>query len=322
MNYQKVYDQLVEKCKPRGLDKTSVDFYTEIHHVIPRCLGGDDKQGNLIMLSGREHYIAHMLLWKLYPNNSKLMHAAWMMSHVRDGEYKVNSSTYEALKIDHAKWLSNRMAGKNSPNFKDLTGQRNGKLTVLCHEGWKELNNGFSTSTWLCKCDCGTYKVLLSKEVSQECKSAYKSCGCLTSEIASQNTGDKNPFFGRKHSEESKAKMAAKRLGKSPSNKGVLASQDRKDKIKLALSKIERFSWLHPMVVRDSIRTNMWKMADFYHELYLTNTGLTKAKFTTLYNKLYCDDLPPTAFYIMHDKFANGWTPSQDEDWVQFSEGG
>lgn len=320
MNYSKIYNALVEKAKVRGLDKSQHEGYFEIHHIIPRCLGGSDEKDNLVMFTGREHFIAHMLLWKSHPKNSDLMHAAWMMSHTRKG-HKVNSATFEALSIDHSLWLSERMGGTNSPQFKDLTGQRSGKLLVLEHVGWKPTSKGFNTSLWLCQCDCGNFKTLRSKEVSSKSKSAYKSCGCLTAEVASLRVGDKNHFFGMTHSDESKAKMAAKKIGKSPSNKGVKGTPEKSQRIKESLSKLKRFPWTHPTVVSDPIKVGIWKMANFYYELYLTNKEITKAKFTTLYNSLYCDSLPPSALYIMHDKFSNGWTPSQDEDWVQFSEG-
>lgn len=38
----------------------------EIHHKIPRGLGGDNSSANLIKLSIREHLIAHLILWKCY----------------------------------------------------------------------------------------------------------------------------------------------------------------------------------------------------------------------------------------------------------------
>lgn len=320
MNYQNIYNALVEKAKVRGLDKSQHEGYFEIHHIVPRCLGGSDEKDNLVMFTGREHFIAHMLLWKAYPKNPDLMHAAWMMSHTRNG-YKVNSVSYEALSVDHSIWLSERMGGVNSPQFKDLSGQRNGKLTVIEHTGWKKNNSGFSTSLWLCKCDCGNYRTLQSKEVSLDSKSAYKSCGCLVSETSAANIGEKNPFFGMKHSEEARSKMALKKIGRSPSNKGVLATQEKRDKIKAKLAEIPRFPWTHPMVTKDDIRLEMWKMAEFYFDLYLTNKDLTKAKYTTLYNKLYCDTLLPSALAVMHDKFTSGWIPALDNDWLEFSEG-
>lgn len=58
-----------------------------------------------------------------------------------------------------------------SKNFKDLTGRRFGKLTVLS----REPNNKHNESMWLCKCDCGTVKVVSGNNLS--C-GRTRSCGC------------------------------------------------------------------------------------------------------------------------------------------------
>lgn len=123
MDYQKIYNQLVEKAKPRGLDKGSVDFYTEVHHIIPRCLGGSNDKENLVMFSGREHYIAHMLLWKAYPDNVSLMRAAHIMSSRWDNKTvggsggKVNSRVYAKLREEYSEAVKEQCSGEGNPFF-------------------------------------------------------------------------------------------------------------------------------------------------------------------------------------------------------------
>ena len=74
MNYKKLYSNLCERGKTRMLNS-----YTERHHIIPRCLKGNDLQNNLTYLTPEEHYVAHQLLIKIYPNIPKLAFAANMM---------------------------------------------------------------------------------------------------------------------------------------------------------------------------------------------------------------------------------------------------
>jgi len=74
MNYKKIYESLIERGKTRILDQ-----YTENHHIIPRCMGGSDDQDNLVRLTPEEHYVAHQLLVKIYPENYSLAKAAAMM---------------------------------------------------------------------------------------------------------------------------------------------------------------------------------------------------------------------------------------------------
>ncbi len=74
MNYKKIYDSLIERGKNRNLNE-----YGEKHHIVPKCLGGSNKKANLVKLTPEEHYVAHQLLVKIYPNNMKLAKAASMM---------------------------------------------------------------------------------------------------------------------------------------------------------------------------------------------------------------------------------------------------
>ena len=76
MNYKKIYDQLIERAKMRTLEG-----YSENHHIIPKCMGGSNELDNFVALTGREHFIAHLLLAKIY--GGPLVHALWLMSIIR-----------------------------------------------------------------------------------------------------------------------------------------------------------------------------------------------------------------------------------------------
>ncbi len=69
MNYQAHYDRLIERAKMRIYGR---DVYTERHHIIPKCMGGDDSNANLVKLLPEEHLFAHRLLCRMYPENNKL----------------------------------------------------------------------------------------------------------------------------------------------------------------------------------------------------------------------------------------------------------
>lgn len=58
---------------------TSVEGFTESHHIVPKCMGGNDERNNLVDLPPKAHFIAHYLLTKMYPDNKKLKHAFAMM---------------------------------------------------------------------------------------------------------------------------------------------------------------------------------------------------------------------------------------------------
>lgn len=91
MNYKKHYEALIQRY---GSKDKPVEYYSEEHHIVPKCLGGDNSPDNLIFLSGRAHFIAHLLLHKLHPDNKALLLAAVFLSKGN----KVSSRTYAFLK--------------------------------------------------------------------------------------------------------------------------------------------------------------------------------------------------------------------------------
>ncbi len=79
----------------------------EIHHIIPRCMGGEPKRysrksmhKNLIWLLPDEHYQAHKLLALENPDNEKLIYAFYTMSHLYNnkGLYNVTNEEYALAK--------------------------------------------------------------------------------------------------------------------------------------------------------------------------------------------------------------------------------
>lgn len=69
----------------------------------------------------------------------------------------------------------------------DLTGQRFGKLVVL------NLNKILKRGTyWLCKCDCGNYKIICGCELRNN---DTKSCGCLQKQIVTRHGMYKSKIY-------------------------------------------------------------------------------------------------------------------------------
>lgn len=74
MDYKRIYNNIIIRGKDRVLFG-----YKELHHILPKCLGGLDNDENLVYLTPEEHYVCHQLLIKIYPDNDKLVYAANMM---------------------------------------------------------------------------------------------------------------------------------------------------------------------------------------------------------------------------------------------------
>lgn len=72
------------------------------HHIFPKCLGGTNEKSNIIILTNREHYIAHLILWKTY--GQKLAFAFHTLSYTQGR--KLSSRQYENLRADFARLLN------------------------------------------------------------------------------------------------------------------------------------------------------------------------------------------------------------------------
>ena len=107
MNYQRIYNQIVERAQIRQLEG-----YKEKHHIIPKCLDGSNEKENLVELTAREHFLCHSLLCEIYPKNEKLKHALFLMSigkqKTKDKHYIISSRAYERLKQEYSQMLTGK----------------------------------------------------------------------------------------------------------------------------------------------------------------------------------------------------------------------
>lgn len=87
MNYTAIYNRLVEKARNRVLDG-----YCEKHHVIPKCVGGSNAKDNLVLLTAREHFIAHKLLVRIYPDEKGVWYALIAMGRLVEFKSRIFAS--------------------------------------------------------------------------------------------------------------------------------------------------------------------------------------------------------------------------------------
>ena len=104
--YTDWYYSIINRAKERQLQG-----YSEGHHVIPKCLGGDNTKSNIVRLTAKEHFICHRLLVKMVSveNKSKMALAAMKMrqrGNNQQRDYNFSSRTYENLKQEASSYLS------------------------------------------------------------------------------------------------------------------------------------------------------------------------------------------------------------------------
>lgn len=112
MNYQEHYDRLVSRAKERKLD-----CYTESHHIVPKCMGGTDDKDNLILLTAREHFIAHLLLMKIHPESYGLIYALNMMCVSNVAQHRSMNRMYGWLKEKFSISQKENQKGEKNSQF-------------------------------------------------------------------------------------------------------------------------------------------------------------------------------------------------------------
>lgn len=145
MNYIKIYNSLIQKRRNNPITKEQQ--YCECHHIIPRCLKGTNDKSNLINLTAREHYIAHLLLRKIYPNVFGLNIAIEIIRTYSQFNsdrkfYRFNSRLFELIRKHNAKHLSKHQSSLkwicNLTLNKQTYWPKDKPLTIdMINAGWK-----------------------------------------------------------------------------------------------------------------------------------------------------------------------------------------
>ena len=104
--YTRIYYMLMNKRN--SSDKLSrLDGYCEFHHIIPKSLGGTNDTGNLVLLTAREHFIAHLLLTKMVmaKNRTKMCWALHRITYSSLTNERFNGRMYEWYRKRHSDFM-------------------------------------------------------------------------------------------------------------------------------------------------------------------------------------------------------------------------
>jgi hypothetical protein len=108
--YTSWYYEIIANAK-KASRKKGGEVYYENHHVIPGCepFNGSNRKENMVLLTGREHFLVHWLLTKMCDGvyKQKMQHAILRMT-TKTGKRIVTSWQYEIAKREHAIAVSSR----------------------------------------------------------------------------------------------------------------------------------------------------------------------------------------------------------------------
>ncbi len=319
--FERSYLALIRRAQERGWSvnrsrKTKSAGYYEVHHIIPRRLGGSDERSNLVGLTPTEHFFAHWYLANIHGG------AMWAALLALCGDtaitkrqlnrraipgfarrYAIARSRHaESIQGDqHPNWKGGRpfcidcgkqvqlhaavrckrcnaafQRGANHPNFRSGLPQ--------CKSCGREMA-GYSRARKLCR---SCYEASITKG-KQKCVACGKLLNTYNRSVercracyATHNTGRNNPNYGKAMSAAQKHKLSKAMRGR-PAWRNGRATSDTRRVFAEAASLYDLWR---------SLRPGGYRLA--------TLAG----------------DRPSRAHHTIVEYFRDGWVPTSDADWT------
>lgn len=180
------------KCGVRQLD------YFEKHHIVPKCLDESliyDKN-NIVILSGREHYIAHKMLTECFNGKfkSKMCFALHLMSHGEHRKfYNITEEEYENMRILQKDAVSKTLSGENHYAFGTT-------LSDEVKQKIRESNLGNKNPFYGKHHTDETKEILKNKNIGKKLSEEQKRK--ISKSLTGMFSGSLNPMYGKKHTKE------------------------------------------------------------------------------------------------------------------------
>ena len=198
--YYLIFIQQRRKRKP--LVKVKYDGY-EYHHIVPRCYlpkkFWKDKD-NIILLTVREHFIAHLILWRTFRDSSCTQAFEYMTSR-KGYKERLNSRQFSQLKAENKQ-------------FKKKRKRENFHHTEESKKKMSESHIGLSPSSETRE---KIRRSSLGRKLSEEAKLKISQRNITeeTRRKLSESAKKQKPtMLGKHHSEETKLKISQAHLGK------------------------------------------------------------------------------------------------------------
>lgn len=184
--YLRLYIRLIKRCQ--SMTDKELSGYNEVHHILPRCLNGEDEESNLLEMPVRYHIMAHIVLFEAYSDSFNVGYAAYNMVNgwgTIDRKTvvleKFSTRTISKIRENFSKNMSIRFSGENNPMY--------GKRGELSPNYGKPLSED------------------RRRKISNSLK-GRKMPEDIKQKISNSLKGEKAPNFGKVLSEETKRKIS------------------------------------------------------------------------------------------------------------------
>ena len=144
MNYNILYSKFIESRPIRTKLRKDCGKGLEIHHIIPRSIGGTNDKDNLIVLTAKEHWIAHRLLYKMQTEGKAKRDMAFALVRMAGNSFKgqMTSRHYALIKKVNSEaslkqWQDPEYRAKQMA-WRNKLGPVSAEQKAKCRATWKK----------------------------------------------------------------------------------------------------------------------------------------------------------------------------------------
>lgn len=164
--YLQDYNDIISNAKNRGIDRSKLNGYYEIHHDIPRSVRPDliKEKSNLTALTAKEHIVCHILLYRIYPEDDRMAFAADCMlgCHMLCKDTIEREEVIQSIDVSLISELREKVLSKLSKKVIAFTLDKNGNPKVCIElaslnearsKGYSNIHGSIKNHTY-----CGKYR--------------------------------------------------------------------------------------------------------------------------------------------------------------------
>lgn len=207
--YTRWYYLIIAAAKSRP----KITGYKERHHIIPKSFGGSNDKSNLVDLTGREHFVCHLLLVKMTTSDCRYKMACAIMRMSKSGD--LTSRTYQWVKKEFASLVSERHLGKplSEEHKRKIAEAGRGRKQ---NPDWVKQR---TTDVWTGRSHSDIAKAKMSKSHKGLIPAPWKNPEEVKHKLREWNAKNK-PSLGLKRNESTKQKLSELNAGAANPNYG------------------------------------------------------------------------------------------------------
>lgn len=234
MNYRSNYNDYISYVRSLGRRKDDGGYY-ELHHIVPRCLGGDNSPENLVLLTAREHILAHYLLCRIYRDDKAAypkMAAAFRLMLTLSSQARregFSARKYGRYREIAARMLSESRTGMKMPEETKARLSEKKKEYFKTHSGtFRGKKHTAESRRLMSLARMFKIRCLENGKIYNTCADAAKDLGICTPDLVGRSLSGKAPDASGYHFEYSDIKKEHPRHAEEWNRKIAAANKGKK----------------------------------------------------------------------------------------------